>query len=65
MTRHRRMRNNEQFYIEGCGIMIDGDDDVRLHYRDDDDVATEPAEMHFMSGKEYDSIGKVTHRLWS
>ena len=35
MTRHRRMRNNEQFYTEGCGIMIDGDDDVRLHYQDD------------------------------
>ena len=35
MTRHRRMKNNEQFYTEGCGIMIDGDDDVRLHCRDD------------------------------
>ena len=33
LTRHRRMRNNEQFYTEGCGVMIDGDDDVRLHYR--------------------------------
>ena len=35
LTRHRRMRNNEQFYTDGCGIMIDGDDDVRLHYRID------------------------------
>ena len=34
-TRHRRMKNNEQFYTDGCGIMIDGDDDVRLHYRND------------------------------
>ena len=33
MTRHRRMRNNEQFYIDGCGIMIDGDVGIRLHYR--------------------------------
>ena len=31
MTRHRRMRNNEQFYTDGCGIMIDGDNDVLLH----------------------------------
>ena len=35
MTRHRHMKNNEQFYTEGCGIMVDGDDGVRLHYRDD------------------------------
>ena len=35
MTRHRRMKNNEHFYTDRCGIMIDGDDDVRLHYRSD------------------------------
>ena len=29
------MKNNKLFYTERCGIMIDGDDDVRLHYRDD------------------------------
>ena len=35
MIRHRRMKVNEQFYTEGCGTMIDGDDDVRLHHRSD------------------------------
>ena len=35
MTIHRCMRTTEQFYTEGCSIMIVGDDDARLHYRDD------------------------------
>ena len=26
-TRHRRMQNNAHFYVDGCGIMTDGDDD--------------------------------------
>ena len=29
------MRNNEQFYADACGIVIDGDHGVRLHYQDD------------------------------
>ena len=64
MTRHRRMRNNEQFYTDGCGIMIDGDDDVRFHHRGDSHDLADPeskpfeaAEIHFMSGAEYDFAG--------
>ena len=34
MQRHRRMGENEQFYLSGCGIMVDGDDDVSLHVRE-------------------------------
>jgi hypothetical protein len=55
------MRNNEQFYIDGCGIMIDGDDDVRLHYRHDlpdpDSQPSEAADAHFASGAEYNFAG--------
>ena len=35
LIRHRRTRGGEQPYMTGCGVMIDGDDDVRLHHRDD------------------------------
>ena len=55
------MRNNEAFYTEGCGIMIDGHDDVRLHYRHDlsdpDSQPSEAAEVHFASGAEYNFAG--------
>ena len=64
MTRHRRMRNNEQFYTDDCGIMIDGDDDVRLHFRGDyndladpDAQSSEGAEVHFMNGAEDNFAG--------
>ena len=60
MVRHRRMKHNELFYASGCGIMIDGDDDVQLHHRNSDHAVDEPAEVHFAGGEEYDSIGKVT-----
>ena len=60
MTRHRRIKNNEQFYTDGCGIMIDGDDDVRPHYRkdcnrlhDSDGPEFDPAEIHYMIGEEH------------
>ena len=66
LTRHRRMRNNEVFRTEGCGIMIDGDDDVRLHHRHDlsdpDFQPSEAAEIHFASGTEYDFTG-VSRKL--
>ena len=55
------MRNSEQFYTDGCGILIDGDDDVRLHYRHDlavpDSLLSEAAEVHFASGAEYEFAG--------
>ena len=58
------MRNNEQFYTDGCGIMIHGDDDVRLYSRggyndlaDQDAQPCEAAEVHFMSGAEYNFAG--------
>ena len=61
LTRHRRMRNNEVFRTEGCGIMIDGDDDFQLHYRHDlsdpDSQSPEAAEVHFASGAEYTFAG--------
>ena len=68
MTRHWRMRSNEQFNTEGCGIMIDGDDDVWLHYRDGCNDLLGPdrseygpaAEVHYMTSDEFDSIGRVT-----
>ena len=67
MTRRRRIRNNAQFYTEGCGIMIDGDDGVGLHYREDynglrdpDRSGYGPAEAHYMTIDEFDSIGRVT-----
>ena len=44
--------------------MIDGDDDVRLHYRNDydrlrnlDDPESDPAEVHYMTCMEYGSPG--------
>ena len=56
------MKNNKQFYADGCSIMIDGDDDVRLHYRNGysrlrnpDDPESDPAEVHYMTCNEYDS----------
>ena len=62
LTRHRRMKNNEQFYTDGCGTMIDGDDDVRLHYSSDynrlrnpDEPESDPAQVHYMTCEEYDS----------
>ena len=58
------MKNNEHFYTDGCGIMIDGDDDVRLHYRSDynrmrnpTDPRHDSAEVHYMTCEEYDSPG--------
>ena len=57
------MKNNEQFYTDGCGIMIDGDDDVRLECRGDylsiadPDAQPEAAEVHFMSGSEFNFAG--------
>ena len=49
------------FCTEGCGIMIDGDDDVRLHHRHDlsdpDFQPSEAAEVHFASVTEYDFAG--------
>ena len=64
LTRQRRMKNNEQFCTDGCGIMIDGDDDVRLHCRNDnnrlrypDGPEFGPAEIHYMIGEEYDFPG--------
>ena len=66
LTRHRRMRNNEQFYTDGCGIMIDGDDDTRLHYchdlADPDSQPSEAAEVHFANGAEYDVAGLLKPR---
>ena len=55
------MKNNEAFYTEGCGIMMDGDDGVCLHYRHDlsdpDSQPSETAEVHFVSGAEYNFAG--------
>ena len=65
-TTHRRTKNNEQFYTEGCGIMIDGDDGVRLHSRDDyidlrdpDRSDFGPAEVHYMTSDELTSASCV------
>ena len=62
LIRHRRMRANEAWYTSGCGIMIDGDDDVRLHYGldDHDDYDLPAAEVHFSNCDELDSVGNVT-----
>ena len=61
------MRSNEQFDTDGCGIMIDGDDDVRLHDRggyhdlaNPDAHPCEVAEVHFMSGAECNFAGALT-----
>ena len=61
------MRNNEQFYTSWCGIMIDGDVEVRLHHRNDyndlrdpDRSEYGPAEVHYKTGDEFNSIGRVT-----
>ena len=57
------MKNNEQFYTNGCGIMIDGGGDIRLHDRvdylsiADPDAQPEAAEVHFMSGTKFDFAG--------
>ena len=58
------MKNNEHFYTDGCGIMIDGGDYVRLHFRNDynrlrdpDGPEFDPAEIHYMIGEEYDLLG--------
>ena len=63
--RCKSMRNNEQFYTEGCGIMIDGDDDARLHYRDDCNDLQDPdisgygqADVHFMTSGELASASE-------
>ena len=63
LTRHRRIRTNEQFYLTGCGVMIDGDDDVRLHHRADlcgliniDSCGDEPAENYFAETDEFDEL---------
>ena len=64
LTRHRRMRGNEQLYTDGCGVMIDGDDDVQLHHRSGlhrlrspADGLDDPAEMYFADGSELGSTG--------
>ena len=64
LTRHRRMRGNEQLYTDGCGVMIDGDDDVQLHHRSGlhrlrspADGLDDPAEMYFANGSELGSTG--------
>ena len=58
------MRHNEQFYTDGCGIMIDGGDDVRFFYRGDyhglathDEPQCAAAEVHFMDGSDFDFAG--------
>ena len=58
------MKNDEQFYTDGCGIMINSDDDVRLYYRNcysrlrnPDEPESDPAEVHYMTCEEYDSPG--------
>ena len=65
MMRRRRMKN-EQFYTEVCGIMIDGDDDVRLHHwddysnlRDHDRSEYGPTEVHYMTSDELTSASGV------
>ena len=58
LVRHRRMKLGECFYArDACGIMVDGDDDVRLHLHGDCDV---PAEVHLLNGGEKESLGGVT-----
>ena len=53
LRRHRRMGLSEHFYMDGCGIMLDGDDDVRLHLgnesmdlADGDSVRCEAAQFY-------------------
>ena len=55
------MKNNEQFYTDGCAIVIDGDDDVSLHNRNNysslrnpDEPESDPAEVQYMTCEEYD-----------
>ena len=65
MVRHRRMKTNEHFYTDGCGTMIDGDDDVQFHHRNGfhrlrsaDDGIDDPAETYFADCFEHDlSVG--------
>ena len=58
------MKNNEQFYTNGCGIIVDGEDDVRLHHRNDysrlrnpDEPESDSAEVHYMTCKDHDPPG--------
>ena len=62
------MKPNECFYSrDACGIMVDGDDDVRLHWRDScgdpdaiDQTQREAAEVHLLHSCERESNGNVT-----
>ena len=61
------MKNNEQFYTEGCAIIIEGDDDVRLHYWDDYNDLRHTgrsgygvAEVHYRTSDDFNSLVSVT-----